>query len=163
MIRAKSLSAFAYVTAATLLLSATGCSICGTCFDYEYAAYGGATPRGDRIHGRVGSLFAPAEGGTVYHQDGMEVVAPGGDIELLPPPADSNPPMPPTSPVSPIQDSETRQLRSNLVPQRAVQATPSPVRGGREVTLPSGETVVLGPGEVLDTEMTAQQRSMLVR
>jgi hypothetical protein len=41
----------------------SGCSMCPQSpEDYTYAAYGGLLQRADRIHGRVGSAFAPAEG-----------------------------------------------------------------------------------------------------
>jgi len=34
--------------------------MCSTPYDCHYSAYGGATPRGDRVHGRVGSAFRDA-------------------------------------------------------------------------------------------------------
>lgn len=40
-----------------LLIFVAGCSVCAGPFDCHYAAYGGSTPRGDMINGRVGSAF----------------------------------------------------------------------------------------------------------
>ena len=40
---------------------ATGCSMCCSPYDNDYAAYGGIRPRGDMQYGRVGSVFAPAD------------------------------------------------------------------------------------------------------
>lgn len=45
------------LAAATL---ASGCAMCSTPYDCHYPAYGGSTPRGDRVHGRVGSAFNDA-------------------------------------------------------------------------------------------------------
>jgi len=40
--------------------SASGCSICCTPYDYDYAAYGGSLPIEDAAsHGRAGSMFHP--------------------------------------------------------------------------------------------------------
>lgn len=38
----------------------SGCATCSTPYDCHYAAYGGSNPRGDRVHGRVGSAFRDA-------------------------------------------------------------------------------------------------------
>ena len=40
---------------------ASGCSMCSSPYDDDYAAYGGVRPRGDMQYGRVGSVFAPAD------------------------------------------------------------------------------------------------------
>ncbi len=40
---------------------ASGCSMCCSPYDDDYAAYGGVRPRGDMQYGRVGSVFAPAD------------------------------------------------------------------------------------------------------
>ena len=41
-------------------LPLAGCSICGSPEDYTYPVFGGRWQRTDRVHGRVGSAFAPA-------------------------------------------------------------------------------------------------------
>ncbi len=69
-----------------LLAASTGCSMCAhTPEDYAYAAYGGIIQRADRLHGRVGSAFSPAEG--VPAHEG-EVITPGEPYHgpvLMPP------------------------------------------------------------------------------
>ncbi|HAA70934.1 MAG TPA: hypothetical protein DCE55_17480 [Planctomycetaceae bacterium] len=42
------------------LLVTSGCAICASPGDYEYAAYGGRWQRTDRNNGRVGSVLDPA-------------------------------------------------------------------------------------------------------
>ena len=42
------------------LLVTSGCAICASPGDYEYAAYGGRWQRTDRTNGRVGSVLDPA-------------------------------------------------------------------------------------------------------
>ena len=67
------------------VLLASGCAMCSSPFDYDYAAYGGKHDRVDRCRGRVGSAFEPAEGRLVP-APAEEAIAPG-DPE--------SPPMPP--------------------------------------------------------------------
>lgn len=43
------------------VVPAFGCAMCDRCDDYNYGAYGGMRPRDDMQHGRVGSVFAPAD------------------------------------------------------------------------------------------------------
>ena len=56
-----------WVMLVMVTMSATGCSMCQSCFDEAYPHYGSIAPRTDRFHGRVGSRFAPAgeEVGTI--------------------------------------------------------------------------------------------------
>lgn len=81
---------FALIAGSWLLAASTGCAICSSPFDYDYAAYGGRWERGDRCRGRVGSVFEPAEARLISPQE-PEKVEPG---ELAPdepvpePPAD---------------------------------------------------------------------------
>ena len=67
----------------------SGCSMCCSPFDYDYAAYGGVRQRADMQYGRVGSRFEPADGYPAdgYYVEGDSVVAPGeGEWEEIPPP-----------------------------------------------------------------------------
>lgn len=49
-----------FIGLASILLLATGCTICADCDLDSYNAYGGRWQRTDRDAGRVGSLFHPA-------------------------------------------------------------------------------------------------------
>jgi hypothetical protein len=51
----KALSSWFVVIA--FLISASGCATCQSCFDEQYAAYGGSQARADMTYGRVGSSF----------------------------------------------------------------------------------------------------------
>jgi hypothetical protein len=50
----------------------SGCAMCANCDDYAYPAFGGKWQRADRFHGRVGSVFDPAE-----IRPAAEEIAPG--------------------------------------------------------------------------------------
>ena len=65
--------------AACLALAISGCTMCSSCDDDAYGAYGGLWQRVDRFHGRVGSAFTDV-GVEVL---GDEIVDP--DDELAPP------------------------------------------------------------------------------
>lgn len=43
------------------LVISQGCAICCSPYDDEYNCYGGVMDRADRVNGRVGSRFMPAE------------------------------------------------------------------------------------------------------
>ncbi len=45
--------------------------MCSTPYDCHYSAYGGSTPRGDRVHGRVGSAFRDASAWSVSQPPGI--------------------------------------------------------------------------------------------
>jgi hypothetical protein len=45
---------------AIVALSASGCAMCCSPYDYAYGHQGGILQRTDLCHGRVGSAFAPA-------------------------------------------------------------------------------------------------------
>ncbi len=50
------------VGAAGIMVGGLGCAMCESCLDYTYPTYGGSVARrGDMVHGRVGSRFAPPE------------------------------------------------------------------------------------------------------
>lgn len=51
---------FASCALAFSLVAASGCTMCQSCEDDTYAAYGGRWQRTDRCEGRVGSVFDPA-------------------------------------------------------------------------------------------------------
>ncbi len=58
---------YGVILAGGIGLSSVGCTMCAqTPEDYTYAAYGGIVQRADRVHGRVGSAFSPAEGAPVH-------------------------------------------------------------------------------------------------
>ncbi|MCA9152251.1 MAG: hypothetical protein KDA92_23275 [Planctomycetales bacterium] len=44
-----------------VLISASGCAMCASPYDCTYVSYGGIRERVDMVHGRVGSMYAPAE------------------------------------------------------------------------------------------------------
>ncbi|MFO0915624.1 MAG: hypothetical protein U0795_21855 [Pirellulales bacterium] len=48
------------------VLMTSGCALCDSPYDYDFAAFGGVRERYDRQHGRVGSILDPADaaGGT---------------------------------------------------------------------------------------------------
>jgi hypothetical protein len=69
-----------------LLAASSGCAVCSSIYDCEYAAYGGrwdrgAAPehgdRGNRRFGRVGSAFHPAEIMRPADGDNTELIPPG--------------------------------------------------------------------------------------
>jgi len=70
-------------------LAASGCAMCSSPFDYDYAAYGGKHDRVDRCRGRVGSAFEPAEGRLVSAA-AAEAIEPGEPETAPVPPADEN-------------------------------------------------------------------------
>ena len=57
----------------------SGCSMCCSPFDYDYAAYGGVRQRTDMTYGRVGSRFEPADGSYV---EGGSIVVPDWPKEI---------------------------------------------------------------------------------
>lgn len=50
----------------TVVLMSSGCALCDSPYDYDFAAFGGVRDRYDRQHGRVSSILDPADaaGGT---------------------------------------------------------------------------------------------------
>lgn len=55
-----------------LLTLATGCAMCEHCDDYLYSVQGGKNPRMNLHHGRVHSLYDPADGETISHETTIE-------------------------------------------------------------------------------------------
>ena len=53
-----------FLTVVVLAASLSGCAICESPFDDYFAAYGGSRPRSNMVHGRVASVFDPADAGT---------------------------------------------------------------------------------------------------
>jgi len=43
-----------------LISTNVGCSLCSSCDDYSYGAFGGVWERTDPVNGRVGSAFTPS-------------------------------------------------------------------------------------------------------
>lgn len=65
-----------------LLTATTGCAMCESSFDNQYAAHGGTWQRADPEAGRVGSAFEPAE--AMGGSPGAEV-AQVAKVEIRPP------------------------------------------------------------------------------
>lgn len=80
-----------------LISANVGCTLCSSCDDYSYGAFGGLWERSDLTYGRVGSAFAPQgfstlEGESVELVDpeGSDTEAPAGE-EIAPPPVGEAP------------------------------------------------------------------------
>jgi len=91
---------FLSLLAIVLVSTNVGCTLCSSCDDYTYGAYGGLWERSDLTYGRVGSAFSPGgyavlEEGTVSSEDGARANDPDAGsppAEATPPPANSTPP-----------------------------------------------------------------------
>lgn len=73
---------------ALMLIGGSGCAMCGSEFDDDYAAYGGSWERHNRNSGRVGSLFDSAGEKVAYGQprkldESLEDEGPAGEEESM--------------------------------------------------------------------------------
>lgn len=60
-----------------------GCAVCCSTDDYTYSTYGGKWERGDRTHGRVGSIFSGAGAGSTMTYEGEYIE---GELPVTPVP-----------------------------------------------------------------------------
>lgn len=68
----------------------SGCAMCGSPFDYSYAAHGGLWDREDRESGRVGSAFDPA--GPMPSENGVAGPSAPAPANMQTPPSQDLPP-----------------------------------------------------------------------
>jgi hypothetical protein len=77
--------------AVTLLLSSlVGCAMCDSSQDCTYTASGGLWQRENPCHGRVGSLFDPADGGALTEVPVAQQEGPADDKQSVLQPDDSD-------------------------------------------------------------------------
>lgn len=86
---------FLSLLAISLISTNVGCSLCSSCDDYSYGAFGGLWERSDLTYGRVGSAFGP-EGLSVSADNAADVDDPGAtapENEAVAPPAPDEAPL----------------------------------------------------------------------
>lgn len=62
-----------------VLIASSGCSLCCSPYTDDYVTFGSRTPRVDRKHGRVGSIFSDPQS-----MGNQSVISPSGEPEGIP-------------------------------------------------------------------------------
>lgn len=81
---------FLSLIAISLISTNVGCSLCSSCDDYSYGAFGGLWERSDLTYGRVGSAFGP-QGFSSAGAAADDPHAAARENEAIAPPADQAP------------------------------------------------------------------------